>query len=143
MDDKFNFEEITDLINKRRYLVTMRPVFNRRALFSDTTGDYLVPPEPEVNEEVTIKFRTARNNVDYVLLVVKSEKYMMTKVESDKHFDYYAYKVQPGSEKLTYHFELRSGRLKGFYDTRGLVHEVNEYYDFSVIPGFKTLGGRP
>ena len=140
MDDKFNFEEITDLINKRRYLVTMRPVFNRRALFSDTTGDYLVPSEPEVNEEVTIKFRTARNNVDYVLLVVKSEKYMMTKVESDKHFDYYAYKVQPGSEKLSYHFELRSGRLKGFYDTRGLVHEVNEYYDFSVIPGFKTPG---
>ena len=26
----------------------------------------------------------------------------------------------------------------GFYDTRGLAHEKNEYYNFVILPGFKT-----
>ncbi|MCM1025085.1 MAG: glycoside hydrolase family 13 protein [Roseburia sp.] len=116
----------------------MRPVFNKRALFSDTTGEYLIPPEPGPNEEVEIRFRTAKNNVDRVLLLYGGEKYVMEKAESDKHFDYYRYVVRLGEEKLTYCFEVQSGRLKGYYDVRGLVQDVNEYYNFAVIPGFRT-----
>ncbi|MGN0424140.1 MAG: glycoside hydrolase family 13 protein [Acetatifactor sp.] len=116
----------------------MRPVFNRRALFSDTTGDFLIPPEPEANSTVTIRFRTAKNNVDRCVLVNRGEKYVMNKVEVTKHFDYYACDLQLGSEKETYYFEIQSGFLKGYYDTRGLVTEVNEYYNFVILPGFRT-----
>ncbi|MCM1188584.1 MAG: glycoside hydrolase family 13 protein [bacterium] len=116
----------------------MRPVFNRRALFSDTTGEYLIPPEPEINGKITVRFRTAKNNVDRVLLVFQNEKYIMTKAETTLHFDYYSYELQLGEERISYCFEIQSGRLKGYYDTRGLVQEINEYYNFSVIPGFKT-----
>ncbi len=138
MEEKLNLENIKRLENNKRYIATMRPVFNRRALFTDTTGDYLIPEEPAAGEKVTVRFRTARNNVDRVVLFCGETSQIMTKVESDKHFDFYACELQLGSEKMTYHFEIQSGVLRAYYDTRGLVHDVNVYYDFVILPGFKT-----
>ena len=37
---------------------------NREALFSDGTGNYLVPSEPNEFDFVTIKFRTKKNDVE-------------------------------------------------------------------------------
>ena len=138
MEEKLDLRKIKHLENNRKYIATMRPVFNRRALFSDTTGDFLIPPEPEANSTVTVRFRTAKNNVDRCVLVNRGEKYVMNKVEATKHFDYYACDLQLGTEKETYYFEIQSGFLKGYYDTRGLVTEVNEYYNFVILPGFRT-----
>ncbi len=140
MDEKLNLDKIRKLENNQRYISQMRPVFNRRALYTDTTEDYISPVEPEPFEKVTIRFRTAKHNVDRVLLVYKGEKYVMSRVEVTKHFDFYAYELQLDGEKASYYFEVTSGRLTGYYDTRGLVQEVNEYYDFTIIPGFKTPG---
>ena len=53
----------------QQYIAAMRPVFNRRALFTDTSAEYVIPEEPEPYSEVTIRFRTARNNVDRIFLV--------------------------------------------------------------------------
>lgn len=138
MEQNMDLKKITQLENNRRYIDTMRPVFNRRALFTDTTGDYVIPAEPEPFEKVTVRFRTARNNVDRVLLVYRGQKYVMHKAESDKHFDYYAQEIQLDDKKASYYFEIHSGRLTGFYDTRGLVQEANEYYNLVILPGFKT-----
>ena len=41
---------------------------NREALFCDGTGDYVCPAEPEINEKVVLRFRTAQNYFDYVTL---------------------------------------------------------------------------
>ena len=41
---------------------------NREALFCDGTGDYVCPAEPEINEKVVLRFRTAHNDVDEVKL---------------------------------------------------------------------------
>ena len=120
------------------YIASMRPVLDRRALFSDTTEEYVIPCEPSPYDEITIRFRTAINNIDRVFLVCKGEKLLMLKESSDEVFDYYAIKVQLDNEKITYHFEVKVGKITGFYDIRGLSHEANEYYDFVVIPGFKT-----
>lgn len=138
VEERLDLLKIKHLENNRQYIATMRPVFNRRALFSDTTGDFLIPPEPEANSTVTVRFRTAKNNVDRCVLVNRGEKYVMNKVEATKHFDYYAFDLQLGTEKETYYFEIQSGFLKGYYDTRGLVTEVNEYYNFVILPGFRT-----
>lgn len=138
MDEKLNLDKIRQLENNQRYISQMRPVFNRRALYTDTTEDFISPAEPDPFEKVTIQFRTAKNNVDRVILVYRGEKYAMTKVEVTKHFDYYAYELQLDDEKAAYYFEVTSGRLTGYFDTRGLVQEVNEYYDFVIIPGFRT-----
>lgn len=140
MDNKIDLDKIKRLENNQQYILNMRPVFNRRALFTDTTEEYVTPAEPEPYDKVTIRFRTALNNVDRVSLILGDENLVMTKVESDRHFDFYAVELALDTEKITYHFEIQTGRLKGFFDTRGLVQEVNEYYNFAIIPGFKTPG---
>ena len=62
----------------------------------------------------------------------------MTKECQSGDFDFYVYEHQLDNEKLSYYFELHTGNIVGYYDARGLVYDVNEYYDFVVIPGFRT-----
>jgi len=138
MGQNLELERKIHLARTQHYIMNMHPVFNRRALFSDTSADYISPAEPEAYDQVTVRFRTAKNNVDLVLLVHKGEKIMMRRTHSDKIFDYYACEFQLGEEKASYYFEVRSGSLVGYYNTRGLVHEANEYYNFIILPGFKT-----
>ncbi len=133
-----DMDEIHRIEYNRRYIATMRPVFNRRALFSDTTDEYLSPAEPAAYDIVTIRFRTARNNVDRVFFVCRDGKYLMDKTESAEEFDYYSIEWQLDDKKLTYYFEVQTGSITANYDVRGLVQEKNEYYEFVVIPGFKT-----
>lgn len=120
------------------YISSMRPVLNKRALFSDTTEEYVTPSEPNPYQQIRIRFRTAKNNIDYVFLVCRGERQMMMKESSDEVFDYYAIDYQLENEKISYYFEINVGKVTGYYDVRGLNREVNEYYDFVVIPGFKT-----
>ena len=122
----------------QQYIAAMRPVFNRRALFTDTGAEYVIPEEPACFSEVTIRFRTAKNNVDRVFLVSGGQKHLMVRVESNNGFDYYAYVMRLDDQKVSYYFEVQTGRITGIYDMRGLVQEVNEYYDFIIIPGFHT-----
>ena len=39
---------------------------NRQALFCDGTGSYVIPPEPALHEEITLRFRTAKKDEDEV-----------------------------------------------------------------------------
>lgn len=120
------------------YMAGMRPVFNRKALFSDMTEDYVCPPEPSAYEEVMIYFRSGRNNIDKVFFVNKGEKHIMTKVDSNAYFDYYAHSIQLEDEKISYYFEVHAGKISCYYDLRGVTKDINEYYHFQLIPGFKT-----
>lgn len=120
------------------YISSMRPVLNKRALFSDTTEEYVIPFEPNPYQQIRIRFRTAKNNIDYVFFVCGGERQMMLKESSDEVFDYYAIEYQLENEKISYYFEINVGKVTGYYDVRGLSRDVNEYYDFVIIPGFKT-----
>ncbi len=133
-----HLEQVRRNLNNQLYIASMRPVFNKRALFSDTTADYISPVEPEPFDEVSIRFRAGKNNVDRVFLMSGGKAYLMTKVATDESFDYYEYTVTLGEEKFTYYFEIEIGRVSARYDVRGLVREANDYYNFVIIPGFKT-----
>lgn len=133
-----DFEKLRKVEFNQQYISTMRPLFNRRALFSDTTEEYVIPPQPAPFDRVTVRFRTAKNNIDRVFFVCNGEKHLMSKAESVGDFDYYAYRIQMNNEKVSYYFEINEGRLVGYYDVRGLVREVNEYYNFVILPGFRT-----
>lgn len=122
----------------QQYFSSMRPVFNRKALFSDMTEDYVCPPEPSAYGEVNIHFRSAKNNIDRVFIVSKGERHLMLKTESDDYFDYYSHSIQLENEKLVYYFEVQAGKITCYYDTRGVCKDINEYYHFRLIPGFKT-----
>ena len=102
------------------------------------TEDYVCPPEPSAYEEVIIHFRSARNNIDRVFFVHKGQKHIMLKTETDEYFDYYSISVQLENEKLVYYFEVQAGKIVCYYDLRGVCKDINEYYHFRLVPGFKT-----
>lgn len=70
---------VYELNRIQQYIMQMRPVLKKEALFSDGTKDYRDPTEPEAGEKVTIRFRTGRNNVDIVWLCTDCEHYKMKK----------------------------------------------------------------
>ncbi len=118
----------------QQYIAAMRPVFNRRALFTDTSAEYVIPEEPEPYSEVTIRFRTARNNVDRIFLVSGGQKHLMVRVESNNDFDYYAYVMRLDDQKVSYYFEVQTGRITGIFDMRGLVQELTSIMTLSSFP---------
>ncbi len=120
------------------YIATMRPLFDRRALFSDMTEDYVYPPEPSAYGEITVKFRTKKNNVDKVYFVCDNEKHQMLKMESDKHFDYYYHPVQLEGREISYYFEIHAGKAVCCFNHFGVQKEPDRNCDFRLIPGYKT-----
>lgn len=121
-----------------KYITEMRPILQKRALYSDTTEEYVSPMEPNPYQEITIRFRSGVNNIDRVFFVCGNEKMYMTKEYSDEDFDYYVHKQQLDDEILRYHFEFRCGKITGVYDIRGVTLDVDPHYEFMVIPGFRT-----
>ncbi|MCR4691839.1 MAG: glycoside hydrolase family 13 protein [Lachnospiraceae bacterium] len=122
----------------QHYFMSMRPVFNKKALFTDMTENYLDPSEPEPFSRVKIRFRTGRNNVDFVFLAHNAHKHLMKLALREGEFDYYEIEVPLENEIFAYYFEIKVGKLTCFYDIRGAVKEVQDYYFFRLIPGFKV-----
>lgn len=133
-----DFERLMKAEYNRQYIEGMRPVFNRKALFSDTTEDYLSPSEPNPYSQITIRFRAAVNNVDRVFMVNRGVKYMMHKESSDDDFDYFVCETEIEDEEYTYHFEVQAGKINCIYDVRGVAKETLPEYEFRIIPGLKT-----
>ena len=113
----------------------MRPVLNKRALFSDMSSEFVCPSDPNPYSIVTIKFRAAKNNIDKVYFVCKNEKHLMMKYKSDDLFDWYEYELELDDEKVSYYFEVSAGKLTCVYDFRGVAKNVEEYYKFVIVPG--------
>ncbi len=131
-------DDMSVIDKKIFYFSNMRPVLNRRALFSDATKEYRNPPEPMPDSDVVISFRTYRYNVDEVLLVVDNKKIVMEKTDRDSQFDYYTATVRVGSEKVYYYFEVHNGKTVCYYNQIGVIRDLNPYYNFQITPGFTT-----
>ena len=116
----------------------MRPVFNKRALYSDNTENYIYPVEPAPYSEVTVRFRTEKNNVDSVFLELQGTSHLMEKVEATELFDYYELVLELENKSVTYCFKVQSGKMTLYFDQRGAVKEADPDYYFTIIPGFKT-----
>lgn len=129
-DDKLELNKL--------YIQKMRPVLDRKALFSDTTERYVSPAEPKLYDRIKIRFRGGRNNLDKVYVVVNGQKLLMTRESQDEQFDYFAVTYQLGEEVIHYYFEMHIGKVFGYYDVRGLVQETMERMWFRVVPGFST-----
>ena len=123
---------------KRLYINSVTPALNVDALFSDETSYYRNPAEPTANDTITIRFRTAKNNVDQVLLCYNDVRRKMYWVFSDKLFDYYEATIPPVKEPIEYYFEIHAGKSSCFYHKRGVEKECNPYYNFKIVPGFST-----
>lgn len=129
------YDQLSKLEQNQQYISAMRPVFNKRALFSDMSSEFVCPPDPKPYSIVTIKFRSAKNNIDKVYFVSKGEKHLMMKFKSDELFDYYEYDLELDNEKVSYYFEVTAGRIVCVYDYRGVAKDVQDYYKFVIVPG--------
>ena len=131
-------EQYSDAKRAQEYISKMRPVFNKRALFSDETRQYRTPFEPESGDVVTIRFRTLKNNVDAVYFISGATRSKMVLTESREGFDYYSIDIELGAEAVHYYFEIQSGKIVCYYNELGVSRQLQEQYSFGIIPGFKT-----
>lgn len=122
----------------RTNLLSARPLFSRKALFSDTTENYVFPSEPTPFDRVTIRFRTKKNNADKVYLIHNDERILMDLVQTDELFDFYETKVQLENEAYSYCFYVEAGKVDSWFDQRGPVSEAGKDYFFTIIPGFSV-----
>ena len=131
-------QSIYELNRIQQYIMQMRPILRKRALFSDGTEDYRSPAEPKAGELVTIRFRTARDNVDAVWLCTEQKKYFMEKTESEGLFDYYSVEIRMTEEHFSYYFEIETGMLRCIFDRYGVNQTPRPQYNFEIVPGFST-----
>ncbi len=133
------FHNLTKAQKVQNYVFDNKPAIRTDFLFSDGTADFRKPTEPMPGDDVMIRFRAAKRNLDHVYLICDGERYDMEVAESDPTFDYYeATLACIGDEKLEYYFEVLSGNARCYYNRIGTQIELNPNYNFEIVPGFKT-----
>jgi alpha-glucosidase len=108
------------------------------ALFSDCTSNYLIPSEPKPNQWIKIRFRTAKEDVDTVLVNIEDRGHKMNKVDSNDLFDYYQLEWRIGESLLSYTFTIEKGEEKAYYNSLGVVKDDVYVNPLRVQPGFST-----
>ena len=111
---------------------------NREALFCSGTRDYRMPPEPDENQEVLIRFRAGRDNGTGVFLIMDDMEISMNKGDSDQLFDYYESRIITGNVPIRYYFRIEAGEEICFYNRLGPADKENRDFDFVITPGFHT-----
>lgn len=114
------------------------PDINLNALHSDETEFFHSPLEPKVGDVVTIRFRTAKGDVDEVVLVCGKKDIYLEKETSTDVFDYYKTEIVAENEIIRYYFEVRKNDKTVIYNRRGVFYDVREQYQFAIVPGFET-----
>ncbi len=132
VEKKTNGQKIHD------YVYNVKPILNKGGLFADGSKYYVSPQEPDVDQDVNVRFRTTADNVDEVFLIYNEEKIQMTKESSNRIFDFYTATIPGGLPFIRYHFEIHSGRVTCFYDKLGPTKQNDREYDFEICPGFKV-----
>ena len=138
MDIKVRLKQMTKTGKMQMYMMSMRSALNTKALFSDGTEEFVSPAQPMPGDRVIIRFRTLKNNVDHVYLLYGEECQELFVKRSMGSFDYYATEVTVGEEMLSYCFKIISGKLECYYNQRGPMRNREPYYDFRLLPGYKT-----
>ena len=128
----------SNLLNMIFHIYNSVTILNFGALFTDCTPQFVTPAEPKIGDTVTIKFRTARHNVDGVDMILGEERYPMKLTDYNSIFDYYSVELPKVKETLRYYFEIHNDRLTVIYNRLGVLRDVNRDYDFQIVPGFKT-----
>ena len=102
----------------------------RRILYENNRGNGKLSclAEPVPGDEVTIRLRTGRYNVDKAYLVVDNVEHVMTRVRSESMFDYYEAKINVGTDKIYYYFKVELGRTVCYYNQIGAIKDLNPYY---------------
>ena len=111
---------------------------NLIGLHCDETEYYHSPLEPKAGDIVKIRFRTAKDDVDEVVLVSGKQEIRLEKETSTDVFDYYMTEIVAENEIIRYYFEVRKNGETVIYNRRGVFYDVRDQYQFAIVPGFET-----
>ena len=115
---------------KSTYFSNMKPILNDRAMFADATEEYRSPEEPDAGDKVTLRFRTAKYNVDSVEVVVNGVAYGMKKVTTNSVFDYYAAEFELGAQRTEYYFHARCRTDRHILQSGGSIQRIKPDIQF-------------
>lgn len=120
VEKKTNGQKIHD------YVYNVKPILNKGGLFADGSKYYVSPQEPDVDQDVNVRFRTTADNVDEVFLIYNEEKIQMTKESSNRIFDFYTATIPGGLPFIRYHFEIHSEGSHAFMTSWDLRSRTTE-----------------
>lgn len=120
------------------YKELTKDYINVEALFSDETENFVSSPEPGFNEKITIKLRCAKDNIDKAYFCHNNNQFEMKVGYSDEFFDFYEYTTEPIKSELRYYFTVVKDDIKYIYNKKDLNYDLDEIYNFVIIPGFKS-----
>ena len=115
-------------------------------IFSDETGNFCTPAEPEKGEKVALRLRAAKGDFLKVSLCSGQERTpMRRRQEKEGAFDFYEGVTPPLWEPFPYHYEIYEEKDNTenadsesirYFNRLGLVAEADPAFDFCLIPGF-------
>ena len=111
---------------------------NRQALFCDGSQWYISPQEPDCNQIVTLRFRTAKEDAVRVCLFTGKDRYNVEKQSTEGEFDYYSIDWKLGDKPFSYCFEISDKESVCYYNKYGVCDNYSPIYDFRIVPGFST-----
>ena len=131
-------KSLKKLKRQQDYMLRMKPVFNKKALFADTTKTFCSNASVKPGESVTLRFRTGRDNADAIFAVTMYERKQMKKVFSRNGFDYYeaTFNVQDGP--FRYFFTIELADQVYYFNEQGVSSHNDEQFLFKIYPGFST-----
>ncbi|HIT59660.1 MAG TPA: glycoside hydrolase family 13 protein [Candidatus Fimousia stercorigallinarum] len=121
-----------------KYLFNRKPLIRTEGFFSDNTRFYQSPEEPTDQDDVRIRFRSVKYNIDQLSIVVNGQTLPMTYEKSEELFDYYSIIIPAGSENLSYYFQIETHGAVLYYNRKGTMRYNDETYNFSVVKNFST-----
>ena len=115
----------------------------RDALFTDGTAEYRMPMEAELGDDVCFRFRTARNNIDEVHMVLNEKDLLLQKAMQTEYFDLYEVQVPMKEVNNQYYFYVVKQHNEQenevcYYTATGVVNQIEGEAEFRFTLGFKT-----
>ena len=107
-----------------------------KAFFSDTTEEYVTPPQPDLYDRITIRLRTGREGVRSCFLVMEDTRLLMKLCGEDHAFSYYEVTFEVTVCPLRYYFEIAAGERVYRYTRRGVRNTVRPPDLWHLLPGF-------
>jgi len=121
-------------------------VFNKEAVFSDETQQFITPYDPKPGDTVRFCIRVAREDECEATLVIApgadsvGASYPMKKTKNDDLFDYFTVNIQVYTKPIRFYYSLVFGGEIFYYNKLGLRPMVDAHYNYRLVPGLRVPG---
>lgn len=131
-------DRLNETEKKLFYIQSIQAILDKEMLYSDCTENFITPCEPLPGDSVSIRFRTAKSNVEKVFLCIDGNELPLSLLASGSNFDIYEILYTIGDRPISYNFKVISGFETCYYDKAGVCDFIRGEYLFRVTPGFST-----